>query len=151
MNTPDLGKKMNHLLERNYDAVKGFDHVAQHIVNDEFRTIMDNSITERFRFIEDIKDIIKDLGLTPKLGSSIESEIHRAWMNFREIFSTNNDAAMLDEAIRGESYAEEAYQDVLKDTRLQTGHADILRNHLDSIHQTKNELETLKRSAQANA
>lgn len=151
MNNSELEKKLNHLLERNYDAEQGFDHVAQHIEHKGFRAIMDKSITERYRFGHDLKAIMKDVDMKPKKGTSVEGEIHRAWMNFREIFSTNNDAAMLDEAIRGESYAEEAYEDVLKDTNLQTGHADILRNHVASIHQTKNELNALKSNAEANA
>ncbi len=151
MDNSEFEKKLNHILERNYDAQQGFDHVAEHIVHDEFRTIMDKSIAMRFKFVDDIKAIMTNLGMKPKIGSSVEGEMHRAWMNFREIFSTNNDAAMLDEAIRGESHAEEAYADVLADSNLQSGHADILRNHLASIHQTIIKLKTLKRSAEASA
>ena len=151
MPNSEFEKKLNHILQRNYDAQKGFDHVAEHIVHEEFRAIMDNSIRMRFKFVDDIKAIMSELGLKPKIGSSVEGEMHRAWMNFREIFSTNNDAAMLDEAIRGESHAEDAYEDVLTDMNLQANHSHILKSHLASIHQTIIELKSLKRSAEAKA
>lgn len=151
MNRSELEKNLNHLLERNYDAEKGFTHVLEHIEHKEFYSIMEKSVGERNRFGHEIKAIMKDLGLTPDKGTSVEGDMHRAWMHFREIFSTNNDAAMLDEAIRGESHAEEAYEDVLKDTALQTGHGDILRNHLASIRASKREMEILKKKVSETA
>ncbi|NEN24719.1 PA2169 family four-helix-bundle protein [Cryomorpha ignava] len=151
MSNSELEKKLNHLIERNYDAEKGFNHVLEHIEHKGFYTLMEKSIGERYRFGHEIKAIMKDLGFTPDKGTSVEGDMHRAWMHFREIFSTNNDAAMLDEAIRGESHAEEAYKDVLKDTSLQPGHADILRNHLESIRASEKSLEILKRNVSATA
>ena len=151
MSNSELEKKLNHLLERNYDDEKGFTHVLEHIEHKGFYTLMEKSVGERNRFGHEIKAIMGDLGLKPEKGTSVEGDMHRAWMHFREIFSTNNDAAMLDEAIRGESHAEEAYEDVLKDTLLQKGHSDILRNHLESIRASKHGLEVLKRSVSETA
>lgn len=151
MNNSELETKLNHLLERNYDAEKGFNHVLEHIEHKGFYTLMEKSVGERNRFGHEIKAIMRDLGLTPEKGTSVEGDMHRAWMHFREIFSTNNDAAMLDEAIRGESHAEDAYEDVLKNTLLQRGHADILRNHLESIRASKYDLEILKQNVSATA
>ena len=151
MSNSELETKLNHLLERNYDAEKGFTYVLEHIEHKGFYLLMEKSIEERNRFGHEIKTMMKELGLTPQKGTSVEGDMHRAWIHFREIFSTNNDAAMLDEAIRGESHAEEAYEDVLNHTLLQPGHAHILRNHLDSIRASKNDLEILKRNVSATA
>lgn len=151
MSNSELEKKLNHLIERNYDAEKGFKQVVEGIEHKGFQKIMDKSIQERYRFGHEIKAIMGDLGMKPEKGSSVEGDLHRAWMNIREIFSTNNDAAMLDEAIRGESHALDAYIEILNSTDLQKGHADILLNHVQSINATKNDLETLKQNVEATA
>lgn len=149
MDNSKLEKKLNHLIERNYDAEKGFKTVVENLEHERFKSLMEHSIAERYRFGHDIKAIMKDLNLKPEKGTSIEGDLHRAWMNFRDAFSTNSNAAMFDEAVRGESHAEEAYEEVLNDTNLQVGHADILRNHLQSIRKTKAELEALKGDVKA--
>lgn len=151
MNNSELEKKLNDLLEHNYDAEKGFTHVLEHIEHKGFYSLMERSIEERNRFNNEINAIMINMGLTPKTSASEDGDMHRAWIHFREIFSTNNDAAMLDEAILGESHAEEAYENVLMDTSLQKDHADILRNHLETIRASKHRLEVLKQGVSATA
>ena len=151
MENPELEHKLNDILTRNYEAEKGFSQVIDSIDHRGFQTLMDRSISERLRFGEEIKTMIKRLGFKPKEHDDVEEFRHRAWTHFNEIFSTNNDSAMLDEAIRGESHAIEYYETALKEIQLPKEHADVLRNHLQSIRQTKNDLEVLKRNVAATA
>ena len=151
MEYPELEQKLNDILTRNYEAEKGFAYVIQSIEHRGLQTLMDRSISERLRFGQEIKSMMKALGFTPKEDEEVEEFRHRAWTHFREIFSTNNDSAMLDEAIRGESHAMEYYENALKEIKLPKEHADVLRNHLNSIRQTKNDLEILKRNVAATA
>lgn len=151
MEYPELEQKLNDILTRNYEAEKGFAYVIQSIEHRGLLTLMDRSISERLRFGQEIKSMMKSLGFTPKEDAEVQEFRHRAWTHFREIFSTNNDSAMLDEAIRGESHAMEYYETALKEIKLPKEHADVLRNHLKSIRQTKTDLEILKRNVAATA
>lgn len=144
MDNSEIKKKLNHLIERNYDAERGFTTVVENLDNDRFKSLLEHIISERYRFGHDLKAIMKDLNLEPEKGTSIEGDLHRAWMNFRDALSTNSSAAMFDEAIRGELHAEEAYEEVLNETDLETSHSAVLRSHLQSIRKTKCELEALK-------
>lgn len=144
MDSSKLEKKLNHLIERNYDAEEGFKTVIENLENERFKSLMEHSISERYRFGHDLKAMMKDLNLKIEKGTSVEGDIHRAWMNFRNALSSNTNAAMFDEAIRGETHAEEAYEEVLNENNLQTSHSAILRNHLQSIRKTKTELQALK-------
>lgn len=151
MEHPELEKKLNDILSQNYEAEKGFAQVIESIDHRGFQTLMDKSISERLRFGDEIKAMMKMLGFKPKEDDEVEEFRHRAWIHFNEIFSTNNDSAMLDEAIRGESHAIEYYETALKEIKLPKEQADVLRNHLTSIRQTKNDLEILRRNVAATA
>lgn len=151
MEYPELEQKLNDILTRNYEAEKGFADVIDSIEHRGLLSLMDKSIAERLRFGREIKSMMKALGFTPNEDAEVQEFRHRAWTHFREIFSTNNDSAMLDEAIRGESHAIEYYDNALKEIKLPKKHVDILRDHLKSIRQTKTDLEILKRNVAATA
>ena len=146
MEHPNLEQKLNDILTRNYEAEKGFAYVIETIEHRGLSNLMDKSISERLRFGQEVKSIMKTLGFTPNEDAEVQEFRHRAWTHFKEIFSTNNDSAMFDEAIRGESDAIEYYETALKEIKLPKEHADVLREHLMSIRQTKNDLEVLKRN-----
>ncbi len=144
MDKQDLNNSLNHLIERNYDAEEGYKQVAENLKHPALKAILDKNIAERYRFGHDLKAIMKDLGMEIKKGTSIEGDVHRAWMSLKEAFSSNNDKALVEEALRGEKVAEEAYKEVLANDALQPGHADILRNHLESITSSKRDLQQLE-------
>lgn len=149
MEHPGLEQKLNDILTQNYEAEKSFAQVIDSIDHRGLQTLMDRSISERLRFGQEIAAMMKTLGYTPQEHKDVEEFRHRAWIHFNEIFSTNNDSAMLDEAIRGESHAIEYYENALKELNLPTQHIEVLREHLMSIRQTKKDLEILKRNVAA--
>lgn len=151
MENPGLEQKLNDILTQNYAAEKAFAQVIDSIDHRGLQTLMDRSISERLRFGEEITTMMKVLGFTPAEHDDVQEFRHRAWIHFNEIFSTNNDSAMLDEAIRGESHAIEYYENALKEISLPKEQTDVLRDHLKSIRQTKNDLEILKRNVAATA
>lgn len=151
MENLEVENKLNEILKQNNDAEKAFSYVIQTIEHKGFQALMDKSISERIRFSKEITTMMKELKLKPKKGDDVINFRHRPWTYFKEIFSTNNDSAMLDEAIRGESHAIEFYETALKDLNLSEKHMAVLQNHLDSIFQTKTDLEILKRNVAATA
>ena len=144
MDISKLENNLNHLIERNYDAEEGFKTVIENLEDEKLKSLIEHSITERYRFGHDLKAIMDDLNLKPEKGTSVAGDVHRAWMNLRNALSLNPLTALFDEAIRGETHAEEAYEKVLNETSLQNGHTAILQNHLHSIRQTKSKLQALK-------
>ena len=151
MDNSKLEHNLNHLIERNYDAEKGFKTVIENLEDEKFKSLMEHSISERYRFGHDLKAIMDDLNLKPEQGTSVEGDVQRAWMILRTAFTKNIEIAMFDEAIRGETHAEEAYEKVLNENQLQNGHTAILQNHLHSIRQMKSKLQALKDVVAASA
>lgn len=143
--------KLNEILKHNIEAEKAFANVVGNLEHRGFQALMDKSISERIRFADEIKSMMKELGLTPQQSEEIINFRHRPWTHFKEIFSTNNDSAMLDEAIRAETHALDFYETTIKDIQLSQNHMAVLQNHLESLKHTKNDLEVLKNNVAATA
>lgn len=118
MDKDKIINKLNHLLARTYDAEKGYVEAANHLSSNYLNKWLQENAFQRYRFGHEIKSEIKRLGGTPEKGTSLLGEAHQFWMNFKSYFTSNDEAGMLEEAIRGEEAASEDYKEVLENTVL---------------------------------
>ena len=75
---------------------------------------------------------------------SFTGSIHRAWMDTKSFFSGNNDAAMLEEAIRGDRAALEEYEELLGVQHLPIMLDQIIQNHAIKIRTDLEQIKTLE-------
>lgn len=146
MSSNDLARRLNILLTRNYDAEKGYEQIAEKTEHPELQTFFKNNREERYRFGHEIKEIEKAYGVEPDKGSSIVADAHRAWINARENFASNDDEAIIEEALRGENFAETDYELALDLESLKPDHKRTLTDHLKAIKNSKEQLEKIKAS-----
>ena len=116
--TEEVGKKLNGLLEKTYDAEKGFKKAAENTKHSALKSYFESKSKQRYDFGHALKPEIKAFGQKVDKGDSVTGQIHRAWMDVKALFSMDDDEAMLEEAIRGEKAAIEEYDEVLKETSL---------------------------------
>lgn len=140
--TEEVGEKLNDLLEKTYDAEKGFKKAAEHTEHSALRSYFERKATERYNFGHDLKTEIKAFGQEVEKGDSMTSKAHRTWMDVKAFFSSDNEEAMLEEAIKGEKAAVDEYDDVLKETSLPQSTASILAQQKQKI---ADGLATIKR------
>ncbi|AWX44967.1 hypothetical protein HME9304_01974 [Flagellimonas maritima] len=114
--TVEISNKLNELLERTYDAEKGFKQVAEKTNNETIKEFFKNRAKQRYDFGHELKKEIKAFGQDPDKGGSTEGTLHRTWINFKSLFTSNNDEVLLEEVQRGEKEAIETYNDILNDT-----------------------------------
>ncbi|MEP2280514.1 PA2169 family four-helix-bundle protein [Maribacter sp.] len=139
--TEEVGNKLNELLEKTYDAEKGFKKAAENTENMPLRSFFETKAKQRYDFGHELKSEIKTFGQEIDKGDSMTGKAHRAWMDVKALFALDNAEAMLEEAIRGEKSAIEEYDDVLEDTSLPSTTATILRSQKEAI---KNGLSNIK-------
>ena len=139
--TEEVGNKLNELLEKTYDAEKGFKKAAENIDNPQLKAFFESKAKQRYDFGHELKTEIMSFGQKVDKGDSITGKAHRAWMDVKALFSLDNAESMLEEAIRGEKAAIEEYEDVLEDTSLPSTTATILRSQKEAI---KNGLSNIK-------
>ena len=131
--TEEVGNKLNELLEKTYDAEKGFKKAADNTEHPQLKAFFESKSKQRYDFGHELKTEIKSFGQEIDKGDSVAGKVHRAWMDVKALFSLDNEEAMLEEAIRGEKSAIEEYDEVLGDTSLPSTTATILRSQKEAI------------------
>ncbi|TDQ33240.1 ferritin-like domain-containing protein [Zeaxanthinibacter enoshimensis] len=140
--TDKVGSKLNDLLEKTYDAEKGFKKAAENTNHEGLKAYFEQKAGERYNFGHELKSELKQYGQEVDKGDSFTSKAHRAWMDVKAMFSTDNEESMLEEAIRGEKAAVAEYDEVLSDTDLPPSTQTLLARQQQKI---KTGLETIKR------
>ncbi|WP_452219643.1 ferritin-like domain-containing protein [Lacinutrix salivirga] len=140
--TDKLGNRLNALLEKNYDAEKGYKKAAENAKHQGLKNFFNKKAQERYNFGHELKTEIKSFGQEVDKGGSLTGKAHRAWMDVKAALSSDNDESMLEEAIRGEKASVEEYNEVIGETELPLTTKNVLVNHKNTI---ESELNTIKR------
>ena len=133
--TKEVGSKLNELLERTYDAEKGFKKAAENTEHSALKSYFNQKAQERYDFGHELKSEIRSFGQEVEKGGSATGALHRTWMDVKSFFSADDEEAMLEEAIKGEKAAVEEYDEVLQETSLPTSTKNVLmaqRNKISS-------------------
>jgi len=139
----DVVNNLNELLEKNYDAEKGFKKALEDAENPSLRNFFKKQAVIRSRFKTEIEKELHDLNahLDFKKGSSTGA-LHRAWIDIKTALSGNDDEAVLEECIRGEKASVKDYEKKLKNVHFPSNIKTILTSQLNEI---KNTVSTVKR------
>jgi len=114
----EMGKKLNELLEKSYDAQKGFHEASKNAKSKKLQEFFRQKSEEREVFIKELTEEITAYGQDPKDDGSLKGDAHRTWMNLKSSVSGDDDEAMLEESLRGEKAALEDYKDITKEKDL---------------------------------
>lgn len=142
-NTEKIADKLNALVQKNSDAEKGFEKAAEiataKTLADWFRT----RAIERRMFRDELRDEIHSFGYPCVKTSSLTGDLHRTWMDIKAALASDNDEAMLEEAMRGEKATLEEYNDVFADVTLPPTTETLLKQHRTKIEYGLEILRTL--------
>lgn len=131
--------KFNDLLEKAYDAEKGFRKAAKNVDSATLKNFFTQKALEREGFKNELRNELLANGLKIKEDSgSATGFLHRAWMDTKALFSTDDDKSMLQEVRNGEKAALEDYEDLLEDTSLPASTVNILRKQRNVIESSYN-------------
>lgn len=142
--TDKLGNRLNDLLEKNYDAEKGFKKAAENAKHVGLKSYFSNKAQERYDFGHQLKSELKSFGQEPEKGGSATGAAHRTWMEVKSWFSADDDESMLEEAIRGEKASVDEYKDVLKDTALPASTQQLLETQKNTVEHSLTNIKRLE-------
>lgn len=131
--TEKISNKLNELLIKNYDAEKGYLNAAENVDSPTLKIFFKRRATERSEFAKNIRTEILRYGEDPKDSGSFKGTVHRNWMSLKSLFSSNDEEAILEEAIRGEEASLEEYNDILEDKTLPPSIDTMLIEQRDAI------------------
>ena len=131
--TETLKQSLNTILEKNYAATKGYKTASENTEETELKNFFLNQSKQRETFTETLKKELVNFGFSPKESTDFTSDMHRTWMNVKDFFASNEEAAVLQEVIRGEENAVEAYNSILGDKNIPSTTSELIRKQRDVI------------------
>lgn len=144
----DLVGLLTNLLQKNYDAEKGYRKAIEHTKNPELKSFLKNQATQRNHFATELDKRIHMLNEHPKakaIGSTL-GNIHRVWMDFKSSWSKKSDEVILEECLRGEKASLKEYEERINKNKilLTPDIKAMLENHRDKIRETVSEIKKLE-------
>lgn len=143
-NHDEIVESLQNLLEKNYDAEKGFKKAIENTKNHSLKNYLKHQAVKRNRFVTEIDFELRSLDAKPKESGSVTASIHRAWIDLKSAIAGNDDEAILEECIRGDKASVEEYEDVLEKHKLPTKIQQVVTEQLEDIHKTLNEVKRME-------
>ncbi|MDR5590230.1 PA2169 family four-helix-bundle protein [Christiangramia sp. SM2212] len=137
---------LTNLLEKNYDAEKGYKKAMEHTSNLDLRQFLKNQAVQRNHFATEIDKQIHLLNEHPKEksnGSTLGS-IHRFWMEIKGSWAKKDDESILEECLRGEKASLKEYEEQLKNHMFTLEIKELLESHRDAIQKTLRQIKILE-------
>lgn len=143
-NHDKLVNNLQQLLEKNYDAEKGFTKAMKDAKNQNLKTFLQQQAAQRGRFVNELTHEIRTLNKEPKDSGSFTGDLHRAWIDIKSAVSGNEDEAVLEECIRGEKASWEEYDNKLKEENFPPNISNVIQKQASEIHNTLSKVKTLE-------
>ena len=143
----EIVEVLNDLLERNYDAEKGYKKAAEDIDNSLLKDFFRDYSGQRYNFGHELKEEIRKLGGEPEKGSSTKADLHRTWIDLKSLVTGKDTEAVVKECIRGEKKALEDYEDALRRNDLPATSREVVQRQHDRIQNAINRLNQIENLA----
>ena len=143
-NHEKLVGNLQELLEKNYDAQKGFSKAMEDAKNPRLKSFLQQQAAQRGRFTNELTQEIINLNAQPKESGSLTGDLHRTWIDIKSAVSGNEDEAVLEECIRGEKASWEEYDNKLKKENFPPNISNVIQNQASEIHSTLSKVKTLE-------
>lgn len=137
-------KKLNELLEKSYDAKKGYTEAADDVKDPALKNYFREKAAKRTAFAGELSSEVRTLGGDPKTSGSAAGGLHRVWMDLKSSLSGNSEEAILEECIRGDKASVKNYQEVLDNEHVNESSKTIIRKEKANIEQTLDRIKSME-------
>lgn len=145
----DVISTLNGLIETNKDGQEGFKTAAEGLQNSDLKSTFYEFGQQRSQFAGELQNAVRELGGDPENSGSVSGAIHRGWINIKSAVTGQDDAAILNEAERGEDVAKNAYKNALE-TELPANVRTVVEQQASAINAAHDRVKALRDSANNN-
>ncbi|MEH6406467.1 MAG: PA2169 family four-helix-bundle protein [Leeuwenhoekiella sp.] len=144
----EIVSDLRELLEKNYDAEKGFKKAIEDAKHENLKTYLKKQAAQRNHFATEIDKILHNLNAHTEETGSTAGTLHRAWIDIKTALSGHSDESILEECIRGEKASVKEYENKLnKDNHFKPEIAAVLQKQLTEIKTTLSTVKSLENLA----
>jgi uncharacterized protein (TIGR02284 family) len=148
MANEDVISTLNNLIETCKDGQEGFKQAAEGVERSDLKTLFYELGQQRSQFAGELQTLVRDLGGDPENTSSTAGAIHRGWINIKSLVTGKDEAAVLNEAERGEDVAKNAYKEALA-TNLPANAVEIVQRQADAVMAAHDRVRNMRDAANA--
>src|SRR5436305_11855377 len=98
----NITSTLNDLIETSRDGEQGFRKAAEDAKDTQLKALFSQRAQDCARAVQDLQQIVVQVGGDPEQRSSIAGALHRGWVDAKAAISTRADLAILEEVERGE-------------------------------------------------
>jgi len=132
------------LLQKNFDAEKGFKKAITKTENDSLKEFLKRQAVKHNRFATELDKEIRSLNEHPKEEGSFTGKLSRAWMDIKVAVSGDHDEAILEECVRGEKDSAKEYEEALDENTFPPHLDEVLKKQLSDIKTMITEVKTME-------
>ena len=144
LNHKEIVNNLQDLLEKNYDAEKGFTKAMKDAKNQNLKRFLQQQAVQRGRFVNELSQEIRNMNEEPKDSGSFTGDLHRTWIDIKSSVAGNTDEAVLEECIRGEKASSKEYEEKLQKESFPPNVSGILQRQASEIQDTLSRVKTLE-------
>lgn len=137
---------LNTLLSTVYDSVKGYEESSRDVDSQQVRDLFHEGAKERVEVAHMLRDAITSMGGDPTDSPSALGAAHRAFMNLREMISSREDKAIIEEVERGEDYIKEKFETAIGNVDLSPQTLTVVQQAYAKVKMGHDRARDLKRS-----
>jgi uncharacterized protein (TIGR02284 family) len=139
---------LQNLSARCHDSEQGYRRSAQDASDSDLKQQFEQLANERSSMAAELDRLIRENGGEPSWSAgSLTGAAHRMWVDLRTALSRNERQVILEEVARGESAAEEAYDDALRQS-LPSEIMQIVRQQHRRVRETRNRYRAMAGAGQ---
>ncbi|HRH43689.1 MAG TPA: PA2169 family four-helix-bundle protein [Pyrinomonadaceae bacterium] len=150
LSNDDVISTLNGLIETCKDGQEGYKQSAEGVTNSDLKTTFYEFSQQRAQFVGELQTLVRELGGDPENSGSISGAIHRGWIDLKSAITGNNDAAILNEAERGEDIAKGYYKDAAE-KNLPANVLSVVHKQYQAVQSAHDKVKILRDSANKNS
>ncbi|PKB19184.1 uncharacterized protein (TIGR02284 family) [Novosphingobium kunmingense] len=140
---------LNTLIATLIDSVDGYRKSAGEVDNQRFAQMFDARAQERQQAIGHLQAAVAAEGGNPEDDGSAAGAMHRVFQSLREVVSTRDDQAIVNEIERGEDYLKAKFEKAMQHADLSPQARQAVDTAWQSVKTGHDEMRDLKHSLQA--
>lgn len=144
----DTIKKLNEILEDNYNAVFGYEEAVDLVESPTLKRVFHKREEVRKIFIYELNKVIKEAGEEPVKKESFTGKAHNIYMKIAAELSDYKQQTVIEECIEVDQDLLDEYKAILDETGLTEDMVAIITSHMKEIQGTITELKELHKKGE---
>jgi uncharacterized protein (TIGR02284 family) len=144
----DVISVLNDLIEISKDGEKGFAACAEDVKSVQLKQVLTKHSQDCAKAASELQQEVRTLGGDPETSTSVTADLHRFWVDIKSSVTGKDEAAILNEAERGEDHAKAEYKKALEKD-LPANIRTLVERQYQGVLAAHDEIKALRNAARA--